>query len=126
LRYGRSNPKYPECLWSFLVPESEPARRRKLFFPWLFMAPVLALAGCGSKASDELEARLARAEAAAQRAEKAQHAAESAAARAKSDRNAAASEEGDVTPNDEESAQRSEPEADPNQSSSENQADDAG
>jgi hypothetical protein len=86
------------------------------------MAPALALAGCGSKTSDELEARLARAEAAAQRAEKAQHAAEAAAARAKSDRIAT----DEVSPDAGEDAQSSEPEADPNQSSSDNQADDAG
>ena len=97
------------------MPESSPARRRILLLPWLVLAPALALAGCGSKAGDEMESRIARAEAAAVRAENAQKGAEAAAARAENDKIAAASEDVDMAKRGPEDEPRSEPEVDPNQ-----------
>ena len=97
------------------MPESSPARSRKLLLPWLVLVPALALAGCGSSAADEMESRVARAEAAAQRAENAQRGAEAAAARAENDKIAAASEDVDMAKRRPEDEPRSEPEVDPNQ-----------
>ena len=104
------------------MPERSPANSRKLRLSWLALAPALALAGCGSQLSDEMETRIARAEAAATRAENAQKAAEAAAARAENEKIAAASEEVDLAKRRPEDEPRSEPEVDPNQNPADSSA----
>ena len=93
---------------------SNPARRIQLLLPWLVLGSALTLAGCGSQPSDELENKLARAEAAATRAETAQKAAEAAAKRAENDMNSAANADVDTASNQPEETTQNEPAADPN------------
>lgn len=95
---------------------------KKLPLALLVLIPGLALAGCGSNADRELEARFARAEAAATRAENAQKAAEAAAKRAENDKIAAASEEVDLAPREPAAPSSDDPEADTSQNSADNPA----
>ncbi len=98
--------------WSLAVPNSILTFGRKLPLALLVIAPALALAGCGSQAENDMETRLARAEAAATRAENAQKAAEEAAKRAENDKIAAASEEVDLAPREPQDSSSNEPTAD--------------
>ncbi len=70
--------------------DTKPLRKRNLPLIIMSLAPAMLLAACNTQEKQEMAAALARAEAAAQRAENAQHDAEAAAARARSDKLAAA------------------------------------
>jgi hypothetical protein len=89
------DPDFPEVSWSCPVPLRIPASCRLPQSALFAIMSALALASCGSPASRDIDEKLSRAEAAAQRAEKAQHAAEAAAARIRSNQLAANAEHED-------------------------------